>query len=232
MGKEQIQSVPTRSTKVQDSHSTQAIDPNATKIKLKRIFATHGVPRRVESDNGPPFNSKEFQDFAKEEGFEHHRVTPGHPRANCKAESFMKVLNKTEQIAHLQKQDREIAIQDMLMGYRSTPHPATSTPPYEALMGRSVRSKLDHKNPREEASMKDEKINKKDGEYKERGKRLRENRNTKTHNFVVGDFVSLRQTKKTKWTTVYEPAFYVVFRIDGSSIAARRISDGREMYRD
>jgi len=25
---------------------------------LKKIFATHGVPRRVDSDNGPPFNSR------------------------------------------------------------------------------------------------------------------------------------------------------------------------------
>ena len=68
--------------------------------RLRKIFATHGVPVRVESDNGPPFHSVEFNEFAKEMGFLHHRVTPEHPRANGEAESFMKVLNKTEQIAH------------------------------------------------------------------------------------------------------------------------------------
>jgi len=70
-------------------------------------------------------------------------VTPLHPRANGEAESFMKVLNKTEQINHLQGGDRETAIQDMLIGYRSTPHPATGITPYKALMNREIRVKLD-----------------------------------------------------------------------------------------
>jgi len=65
------------------------------------MFATHGTPRQLESDNGPPFNSREFTEFAKTEGFHHHRVTPEHARASGEAESFMKLLNKTEQITTL-----------------------------------------------------------------------------------------------------------------------------------
>ena len=57
-------------------------------------------------------------------------------------------------------------------------------------------------------------------------------RNTKQHNFVVGDYVLLRQAKKNKWSTAYEPAFYIIYRIDSSSTAARRVTDGREVYRD
>jgi transposase InsO family protein len=80
------------------------------KEKLKTMFATHGTPRQLESDNGPPFQSKDFAEFAEEEGFHHHRVTPGHARANGEAESFMKLLNKTEKIANLQGQKSTIAI--------------------------------------------------------------------------------------------------------------------------
>lgn len=58
-----------------------------TKEKLEAMFATHGAPRRLESDNGPPFQSKEFAEFAEKEGFHHHRVTPGHARANGEAET-------------------------------------------------------------------------------------------------------------------------------------------------
>ena len=108
------------------------------------MLATHGTPRRLESDNGPPFNSKEFAEFAKREGFYHHHVTPEHARANGEAESFMKLLNKTEQIAHLQERSSDMAIQEMLTGYRSSPHPATGAAPYEALMNRHVRTKLDY----------------------------------------------------------------------------------------
>ena len=46
----------------------------------------------------------------------------------------MKILNKTEQIANLQRQDCEVAVQNMLTGYQSTPHPATGIAPYEAMM--------------------------------------------------------------------------------------------------
>ena len=76
-------------------------------------------------------------------GFKHHRVAPEHPRANGEAERFMKVLNKTEQIAHSEGISSNAAIQYMLMGYRSTSHPATGYCPYEALMKRNVRTKLD-----------------------------------------------------------------------------------------
>ena len=112
--------------------------------RLRTIFATHGIPERLESDNRPPFQSVECEEFAKEMGFHHQRITLEHPRANGEAESFMKVLNKTEQIAHSDGKTSSSAIQYMLMGYRSTPHPATGHTPYEALMKRTVHTKLDY----------------------------------------------------------------------------------------
>ena len=33
------------------------------KKKLKKIFYTHGVPRTLQTDNGPPFNGEQFQAF-------------------------------------------------------------------------------------------------------------------------------------------------------------------------
>ena len=98
------------------------------KERLKHVFATYGTPRRVETDNGPPFNARDFEDFAHQEGFQHHKITPLHPRANGEAERFMQLMNKTERIAHLQGKDRferQNATHEMLTAYRSTPHPAT-----------------------------------------------------------------------------------------------------------
>ena len=220
----------TRYPEVLRTHST-AFRP--TKDRLKTIFATHGTPRQLESDNGPPFNSKEFAEFAKTEGFHHHRVTPEHARANGEAERFMKLLNKTEQIAHLQGGDSNAAIQEMLTGYRSTPHPATGVTPYEALMNRQVRTKLDHQTRESNhESARDSAVNKRDKEYKQKTKQNAQNKNTKQHNFTIGDHVLLKQKKTNKWSTAFEPAFYTITQIDGSSIAARRITDGRDVYRD
>jgi len=48
----------TKFPEVEIVHSTsiQAIIP-----KLDRIFATHGIPVKLTSDNGPPFNGAEFE---------------------------------------------------------------------------------------------------------------------------------------------------------------------------
>ena len=35
-----------------------------------------------------------------------------------------------------------------------------------------------------------------------------------------------------KWSTAYEPIFYTVIRISGSTITARRVTGGREITRD
>lgn len=112
-----------------------------------------------------------LQSFQKKDSI----TTKSHPvtRANREAERFMKTLNKTEQITNLQCKDTTTAIQDMLIRYRSTSHPATGVTPYEALMNRQVRTKLDHYPMIEVYKMQcDEELNKRDKEYKEKIKKI------------------------------------------------------------
>ena len=47
---------------------------NNTIPKLEKTFADYGNPNTVTSDNGPPFNSQSFKNFAKKEGFHHHLI--------------------------------------------------------------------------------------------------------------------------------------------------------------
>jgi len=42
---------------------------------LKRHFSTHGIPSRLQSDNGPPYSSHEFQQFMTSYDIEHLRIT-------------------------------------------------------------------------------------------------------------------------------------------------------------
>ena len=142
-------------------------------------------------------------------------------------------LNKIEQIAHLQGKmglDRNIAVQDMLLAYRSTPHPATDVTPYQAMTNRPIRTKLDHTVPGKERSKQDESINEKDRQYKE--KMRREGANIKEHNFILGDYVLLKQRKLNKWSTPYEPVFYTVIKISRFTITTRWNTDGQEICRD
>ena len=60
--------------------------------RLKRYFATHGVPKEVVTDNGSQFVSAEFRDFGKKWLFKHTTVSPYHHRANGLAESAVKLV--------------------------------------------------------------------------------------------------------------------------------------------
>ena len=44
--------------------------------RLKGIFAAHGIPEDVHSDNGPQYTSAEFSDFAENYGFHHTTSSP------------------------------------------------------------------------------------------------------------------------------------------------------------
>ena len=55
---------------------------SATIPRLHRIFATHGLPHVIRSDNAPPFHSAYFTTFLQEHGITHIPITSLWPRAN------------------------------------------------------------------------------------------------------------------------------------------------------
>ena len=54
---------------------------------LKSMFSRHGIPERVRSDNGPPFDSGEYAKFAYDWGFSILKSGPKFPRSNGEVES-------------------------------------------------------------------------------------------------------------------------------------------------
>ena len=105
--------------------------------------------------------------------------------------------------------------------------------PYEALKNRQVRTKLDYQTEENsKESTRDKAINRRDAAYKEKIKKNAQNKNTKERNFIIGDHVLLKRKRENKWSAAFEPTFCIVTLADGSSIGARRIIDGRVVYRD
>ena len=155
---------------VEKVHSTSF---KPTMKNLSKMFAMHGAPNRIESDNRPLFNSTAFEQFALREGFKLCKVPSRRARGNGEGESCMKLINKTEQIEHLQKTDNDIAMQEMLTRYRSTPRVATELSAYEAMMGRKKRTKLDHHTTGKQLkddNAKEQCMNERDKEYKQKMK--------------------------------------------------------------
>ena len=60
--------------------------------KLDHILSTHGIPREIKSDNGPPFQGHSFAQYM---GFHHRKITLEWPKANSEAERFMRTIQKT-----------------------------------------------------------------------------------------------------------------------------------------
>ena len=60
--------------------------------KDEEIFAEHGVPDILRSDNGPQYASAAFIEFAEEWGFQHTTSSPHYPGLNGFAESMVKII--------------------------------------------------------------------------------------------------------------------------------------------
>ncbi|KAG1928055.1 protein NYNRIN-like [Pimephales promelas] len=77
----------------------------------------HGIPLVVVSDNGPCYNSKEFQDFAAHYDFRHITSSPHHAQSNGKAGKGVHIVKQLLKKASEGKSDPYLA----LLSYRATP---------------------------------------------------------------------------------------------------------------
>ena len=97
----------------------------------KSIFARHGIPEVVISDNGPQYSADAYEQFAKEYQFQHITSSPYYPQSNGEAEravgTIKRLLNK--------EKEPYLAI----LSYRSTPLQNGFTPS-ELLMSRKLRT--------------------------------------------------------------------------------------------
>ena len=63
--------------------------------KLRAIFAIHGLPEVIVSDNGTVFTSTEFQEFVKRNDIKHIRTAPYHPSSNGQAERVVQIFKES-----------------------------------------------------------------------------------------------------------------------------------------
>ena len=110
---------------------------DATIAKMKSIFARHGIPNTVVADN-MPFGSREFQQFAKEWGFNVVTSSPTYPQSNGLVERNVQTIKRLLKKAREEGKDEMMA----LLEFRNTPVTGLQESPAQLLMSRRLRSSL------------------------------------------------------------------------------------------
>ena len=109
--------------------------PNTSNIvtQLKSMFARHGVPKVLFSDNGPQYASMEFRNFMNAWGIEHKTSSPYFAQSNGKAERGVGIIKA---LLNKAKEANEDPYKS-LMAYRAAPM-ESGWSPAELLMGRRI----------------------------------------------------------------------------------------------
>ncbi|XP_013917976.1 PREDICTED: uncharacterized protein K02A2.6-like [Thamnophis sirtalis] len=82
----------------------------STERALHRLFATHGLPDVVVSDNGPQFASTTFQEFLALQDIWHGPTAPYHPACNGRAECA--VHSAKEALGRMERGDWPVGLAD------------------------------------------------------------------------------------------------------------------------
>ena len=112
-----------------------------TIARLSTLFANHGIPDSIVSDNGLPFTSAEMKEFLTANGVRQITSSPYHPSSNGLAERAVQTCKSA--LKKMDGSSLDIEVQCFLLNYRTTPQGTTGIPPCQLLMGRQLRTCLD-----------------------------------------------------------------------------------------
>uniref|UniRef100_A0A5S6QTQ4 RNA-directed DNA polymerase n=1 Tax=Trichuris muris TaxID=70415 RepID=A0A5S6QTQ4_TRIMR len=156
--------------------------------RLRKLFATFGLPRAIVSDNGPQFVSEEFEVFCDYNNVTHIKTAPYHPKSNGLAERAVRLFKDRLRASSDSVADVEQKLQRFLFSYRNSLHATTGRTPAELQLGRRLRTKLDLLKPALDFHI-DKRLFKQ-AEYHDRSSRSR--------SFNVGDRVYVYEPNEAK----------------------------------
>ena len=103
--------------------------------RLNRHLSNHGIPNLFESDNGPPFDSQDFRDFALVYEFELVTSSPNYTQSNGRVENALKTAKQLMEKSKQAGTDFYLTLLD----WRNTPTEGVGCSPVQSLCGRRTR---------------------------------------------------------------------------------------------
>ena len=186
-----------RYSRFPDVEIVHSIKASAVIPKLDRIFAVHGIPKILKSDNGPPFNGEECKRYLNTLGITPEFSTPPWPQGNSTVERFMQLLGKALKTAKIEGRLWKQELNRFLLQYRTTPHTTTGFPPAELLFNRTVQAMQASSSPKKNVTNRHREARKNEEKRQMYNKENANNlRNAKKSGIKVGDHILVKQEKK------------------------------------
>ena len=110
---------------------------------LRTMFAQHGLPEHLVSDNGPQFTSAEFSKFLNGNRIKHFLSAPYHPASNGLVERFVQTLKRNLKATVKEGKTIHDRLAEFLFEYRVTPHATTDVSPSELFLKRKLKTHFD-----------------------------------------------------------------------------------------
>jgi hypothetical protein len=106
--------------------------------QTKKWFCGHGIPDKVTTDNGPPWNGGVWSDFADHFGFVHNTISPKHSQSNGMVEKAVGIAKNMLLKCNKSGDDPYLA----LLNIRNTPRDDTTGSPAQRLYSRRTATRL------------------------------------------------------------------------------------------
>ncbi|XP_039605735.1 uncharacterized protein K02A2.6-like [Polypterus senegalus] len=126
-----------------DSHSKWlevsllcSMSANAAINTLHLIFATHGLPDIIVSDNGAAFTSAEFKEFTERNGIQHVTTAPYHLSSNGQAERMVQTTK--DALRRIIAGNWQTRLARFLLSQHTMPNSSIGNSPAELLMKRRL----------------------------------------------------------------------------------------------
>ncbi|XP_058456849.1 uncharacterized protein K02A2.6-like [Malaya genurostris] len=197
----------------------RAIDADCTNAALCKIFLLWGLPKIIQSDNGPPFKSTNFVTTWEDKGVRVRKAIPLSPQSNGSVERQNQGIIKAITAAKIDGTNWRSALQKYVHNHNTLiPHSRLNVTPFELLVGWKFRGnfpslwmyegELDRCDIRE-----------RDAEAKLKSKVYADaTRHAMNSNIVIGDWVLLAHPKKTKTDPTFPAERFRVIAMDGPKI--------------
>lgn len=116
----------------------QQMTANAVIGCCRGIFASHGIPQKLMSNNGLPFNEYQFVEFMQELEVVHVTSSLHYPQSNRMAEQAVREAKKVA----VQDNVGSLEYYHSLVEWKNMPRDQQLQPPVQRLMGRGRRMLL------------------------------------------------------------------------------------------